>query len=160
MITMMYASTSDGLIGDGLKLPWHISSDMKHFKKYTEGKTVVMGRKTADSLGKPLPNRTNIVLSREKTKDVENGMLAENGWIYIDHIDRIFDITTENKEIVIIGGAEIYELFEPYAHRILWTEVVGSYKGDVYFNLKEKWPNQIDLGHDPEDRCFFWELTR
>lgn len=160
MITMMFASDEDGLIGDGLKMPWHISSDFKHFKKYTTGKNIVMGRKTAESLGKPLPDRVNYVLSNSKTKDTEFGIKSEDGWIYIDHIDLLWTADNEMEDFVVIGGSQIYSLFEQYADRILWTQVNGSHNGDVYFKLKDDWSKKVHLGEDPEGKCVFWELTR
>jgi dihydrofolate reductase len=159
MITMMFASDENGLIGDGDKMPWHISSDFKHFKKYTTGKNILMGRKTADSLKKPLPNRNNFVLTRQKKVD-STGVLHEDGWIYIDHIDSLMTAQNETEEFVIIGGSEIYKLWEPYADRILWTEVKGEFKGDVYFKLQDNWKNKVHLGEDPDGKCTFWELTR
>ena len=157
---MMFASDENGLIGNGIEMPWHISSDFKHFKKYTTGKNVVMGRKTAESLKKPLPNRVNYVFSKSKTEDTEFGIKEIDGWIYIDHPDLLWDASNERQDFVVMGGAQIYEMFEEYADRILWTEVHGKFKGDVYFKLKEEWPNKVNLGKDPEGKCTFWELTR
>jgi len=160
MITMMFASDENNLIGDGIKMPWHISSDFKHFKKYTTGKNVVMGRKTADSLGKPLPNRVNYVFSRSKIKDSESVIVREGGWVYIDHPDSLWTPENEQEDFVIMGGAQIYLMFEQYADRILWTEVHGKYKGDIYFKLEESWTKKVKLGEDPDGLCTFWELTR
>ena len=160
MITMMFASDENGLIGDGDKMPWHISSDFKHFKKYTTGKNVVMGRRTAESLKGPLPNRVNYVFSKSKTEDTEFGIKKENGWIYIDHPDLLLTEGNEREDFVIMGGAQIYSMFEEYADRILWTEVHGEYEGDVHFKLKEEWKSKVYLGEDSEKKCTFWELTR
>ncbi len=160
MITMMFASDENGLIGNGDDMPWHISSDFKHFKKYTTGKNIAMGRKTAESLGKPLPNRVNYVFSLSKTKGIEGGVKKEDGWIYIDHPDLLWTADNEREDFVIIGGSQIYSMFEQYSDRILWTEVHGEYKGDTYFKLKDEWPRKVKLGEDSEGRCTFWELTR
>tara|TARA_R110002020_G_scaffold441478_2_gene652266 strand:+ start:6743 stop:7225 length:483 start_codon:yes stop_codon:yes gene_type:complete len=160
MITMMFASDESDLIGNELEMPWCISSDFKHFKKYTTGKNIVMGRKTAESLGKPLPNRTNYVMTRSRTEEMTDGILHENGWVYIDHPDCLWTAENERQDFVIIGGAQIYKEFEQYADRILWTEVKGTHKGDIYFKLQEEWPNKVYLGEDPDGKCTFWELTR
>lgn len=124
---MIVAMGPKGEIGLDNKLLWHLSEDLKNFKKITTGKTIVMGRKTFESIGKPLPNRTNIVL----TKDAD---LKIPGVDIINDPLMAFDIALEQddsdeSELVVIGGAEVYKLYLPYAHKIYLTEV--DYHGDA-----------------------------
>lgn len=147
MITLIVAYDENRLIGNGLEIPWKISEDFKHFKKTTAGNVVIMGRKTWDSLPKnykPLPDRTNIVVSRNAI------ILEEEHWEWLAHYssrhdlyfeDNLFNaigfakriVENNNKEIFVIGGAQIYEQSLSFADRILASEVKGKYVGDVYF---------------------------
>jgi dihydrofolate reductase len=105
-----------GLIGAGDKLPWHLPSDLRFFRDTTLGQTVVMGSKTYASLGRPLPNRKNIVLSRSGEYTVK---------------DVIAMAASEN--VFIIGGAEIYKIFIPFADQMIITHIDAEFNGDVYF---------------------------
>lgn len=123
-ITMIVAMDLNNAIGKDNKLLWHIPSDLKHFKKTTTGKTVVMGRKTFDSIGKPLSNRTNIVLTREIQKDIKGCYQATD----------LSDILTLEGDIFVIGGQQIYELFLPFADQLLITHVHDeNNEADVFF---------------------------
>lgn len=136
MITLIVAYDENRLIGNGLEIPWKISEDFKHFKKTTTGNIVIMGRKTWDSLPKnykPLPDRTNMVVSSK-------AVMLENEWhrddlYFEDSLSDAIEFAKGwiNKEIFIIGGAQIYEQSLPFADRILASEVKGKYVGDVYF---------------------------
>ena len=119
MLTMIYACDTNGAIGKDGDLPWKQSSDLKHFKRITIRKTVVMGRKTWDSLPSGgLPNRRNIVMSRTPRQDVE-----------VMSFEQILELS-EDEELIIIGGGEIYSLFLQHCkeiHRtIIHTEVEGA----------------------------------
>lgn len=116
------ARSRDNTIGVGNKLPWNLPEDLKYFKEKTIGGTVIMGRKTFDSIGKPLPIRHNIVVSRDKELEVEG---VE---VYTD-INKLLDFYGDCENVFIIGGAEIYKLFEDYIDTWLITEVcidIGS----------------------------------
>lgn len=119
MLSMIYAADEQGAIGKEGALPWRQSTDLRHFKQITLNKTVVMGRKTWDSLGKPLPNRRNIVMTRRDDFDAAERM----------DVEEVLTLS-QNEEVVIIGGGEIYELFLPHAkeiHRtIIHTVVEGA----------------------------------
>ena len=119
MLSMIYAADEQGAIGKEGTLPWRQSTDLIHFKQITLNKTVVMGRKTWDSLGKPLPNRRNIVMTRQETFAAAEKMSFEE----------VMSLS-QSEEVVIIGGGEIYELFLPHAkeiHRtIIHTVVEGA----------------------------------
>jgi dihydrofolate reductase len=132
MITLILAHDEAGGIGLGNGLPWpRIPEDMKLFRDTTSGHTVVMGRKTYDTLGNPLPNRTNIVVSNTKTP-IGRGC----GYTVIDG-DGFADLLNRFKcapgEIFIIGGAQIYELALPFANRIMLTRVCGTYEADTFW---------------------------
>jgi|SRR3989344_1079659 len=124
------AIAKDWLIGGDNDLPWYIPEDLKHFKKITLGKTVLMGRKTYQSiikrLGKPLPNRKNIVITRQSDFKAAEGVL-----IYHSIEDALN--AHKDEDIYVIGGAEIFKSALPLAEMMFVTHVDGDYKGDVYF---------------------------
>ena len=124
MISMIAAMSKNRVIGKDNKLPWHIPEDLSWFKSQTINKTILMGRKTYESLGKPLKNRNNLVL----TKNI-NYSAAEGVKIYGD----IDSVLKENKELFIIGGQQIYELFLPYANKIYLTVIESEIDGDSFF---------------------------
>ena len=97
-------------------------------------------------------------MSANKTENSPDGIFKEDGWIYIDHTDLIYEFADEQSDFIVMGGSFIYKLFEPYADRVLWTEVKGSFEGDIHFKLKDNWPNRVKLNED--DDCIYWELTR
>jgi dihydrofolate reductase len=125
MISMVYAHSKNGVIGDGGKLPWHIPSDLRRFKETTLGKPIIMGRKTWDSLPrKPLPGRQNIVITRQKEWTAEGADIAAN-------VDAALRLAGDVPEVCVIGGGEIYQLFLPLADRIYLTEVDAVVQGDT-----------------------------
>lgn len=115
-VIMIVASESNGVIGnlDG-SLPWNSKEDMKWFKTNTSNNTIVMGRKTFDTIGKPLPKRHNIILTRQN--------LAIDGATVANSIDEVFEACKDNAKVFICGGAEVYRLFEPFADLIYHTEM-------------------------------------
>lgn len=125
-ISIIVAMTENRVIGQSGQLPWHLPADLKHFKMMTMGKPIVMGRKTFDSIGKPLPNRINMVLTTSHDFKAEGVKIFHS-------IDDILNITHEFKEWMIIGGAEIYRLFLPYTSKLYITRVHAEIKGDTYF---------------------------
>lgn len=131
IISAIVAHDKNYLIGGENKLLWHIPADLKRFKKITTGHTVVMGRKTFESIGKPLPNRLNIILTKDKD------FKAEGCLIFNDVISLLNDINKEG-EIFIIGGGQIYKELFPLINRIYVTLVDGEYVGDAYFPQYDK----------------------
>ena len=124
MIIGIVAVDRQGAIGKGGKLPWHYSSDMKFFRETTTGHAVVMGRKTWLTLGKPLKNRLNIVLSRDSTIEPRESLLVLtdiDGVISLNH-----SLTTD---LFVIGGAQIYSAFLPYIEKWIVTEVPLTVSG-------------------------------
>jgi len=151
-ISMIAAMDENGLIGAGNDLPWgKISRDMAHFRKLTEGKPVVMGRKTFESIfsiiGKPLPNRINIVLTKNRD-------FHAPGCIVATSLDEALAAADDAEEVVVIGGATVYTLFAPIAKCLYLTIIHGSFTGDTYFpsaiNLEE-WEEIARENHTPGD---------
>ena len=124
-ISLILAMASNGVIGANGALPWRIPEDMRRFKALTMGKPCIMGRKTWDSLPKkPLPGRTNIVVTRDKN-------FAAEGAAIVHSLDEALARAGNADEIMIIGGAEIYKAALPRATRIYLTEVEGEFAGDA-----------------------------
>jgi dihydrofolate reductase len=126
-ITIVAAIASNNVIGQKNSLPWDIPEDLKRFKQLTSGHTILMGRKTFDSIGRPLPNRTNIVM----TKDTN--YRKEGIEIVFDEREALNVIKDLNQEVFIIGGSKIYELFEPWATSLMITRVLKDFEGDAFF---------------------------
>lgn len=115
------------LIGSKNDLPWgRIKADMKHFRDITTGHTVVMGQRTFESIGKPLPNRRNIVLSYDKSLQI-------SGCEIVHSIEEAQMITKNDNEVFVIGGGSIYKAFMPFADRLYITFIEGVFSGDTYF---------------------------
>ena len=120
--------TPDRVIGKDNDLPWRLPEDLQMFKRTTSGHPVIMGRKTWDSLGKykPLPNRQNIVITRDKE-------WSEEGAEVINEISDLDSIELENEHVYVIGGAEIYKLFLPRLDELIISYVYQNHEGDTYF---------------------------
>lgn len=129
MFSIIVAAANNNVIGGDNKLLWHISDDLKRFKKITTGHTIVMGRKTFESFPKPLPNRHHVILTRDKNYKVDSEQVT-----VVNDIETVMK-TYENSgsEIFIIGGGEIYNLFLPYCNKLYLTKVNGDFEGDTYF---------------------------
>lgn len=125
MFTIIAAVAENGVIGNGNSLIWHISEDLRFFKKTTSGHAIIMGRKTYESIGKPLPNRRNIVVSRSKQFPIP-------GIEWVESLQQAYEIT-RNEEAFVIGGGEIYRQAIDLADRLILTEVHYPYTGDCYF---------------------------
>lgn len=130
MITLIVAMDPHNGIGIDGKLPWHIKEDLKLFKERTLNHKVVMGRKTYESIGKPLPDRENIVVTRNQLiSDIENVKVIRNLETFLSENEG-----TE-EEIFIIGGAEIYQAALPYANRLAISHINKSYNCDTFFPM-------------------------
>ena len=129
MISLIVAIAQNNVIGGDNKLLWHISDDLKRFKKITSGNTIVMGRKTFESLPEVLPNRKHIILTRDKNYTVDNPS--------VEVIHNINDIINNFKnspvEVFIIGGGEIYNQFINSVDKIYLTKVFKNFEGDTTF---------------------------
>ena len=125
-ISIIVAMSQNYVIGLKNKLPWHISADLKNFKNITLGNPIIMGRKTYDSIGKPLKDRDNIVISR-------NNSLIIDGVEVLDSLEKAIFMTAEAPETFIIGGQQIYQIGLSFATHMYITKVEGNFEGDAYF---------------------------
>jgi dihydrofolate reductase len=125
-VTIIAALARNGIIGRGNRMPWHISEDLKRFKALTMGHPVVMGRKTFESIGKALPGRENIVITRTHDFTAAGCRVAHS-------LEEALAAASGAAEVFVIGGAEIYALALPQASRLQFTEVDASVDGDAYF---------------------------
>lgn len=130
MLSIIVAVAENNVIGKDNKLIWHLPEDLKRFKEVTTGHTIIMGRKTFESLGRILPNRKHVILCNDMKIDVEN----ENVEILndISMLDKYIESEEEN---FIIGGATIYKLLMPYAKKLYLTKIHEEFEGDVYFPI-------------------------
>jgi len=137
MITLIAAVGENNAIGKNNQLLWHLPNDFKRFKQFTTNHFIIMGRKTFESFPRPLPNRTHIVISRQKN-------YAPNGCIVVSNLEKAIEICPKNQEIFIIGGGEIYNQSIIIADKLDITKVHHSFDGDVFF---------------PEIDLKIWKLT-
>lgn len=134
-LTAIVAMTPERVIGKDGHLPWHLPEDLKLFKRHTTGHPIVMGRKTWDSIGKPLPNRQNIVLTRDA------GWSAEGAEV-IHTPSSLHTIQLIEPRVFIIGGAQVYSLFMPQLDEILVSHLYKSHPGDTKFpEFTDQFPN-------------------
>ena len=133
-IVLVLAVSENGVIGKGDGLPWDLPDDLRHFKQTTLGRPVIMGRKTFESVGRPLPGRTNIVLTRrsdwchpgvEVCSDLAGAIARGQQQALLDGADAV----------CVVGGAEIYRLALPIADKVVLTQVHGQVEGDAFFDL-------------------------
>ena len=133
-VSLIAALAANRVIGQGNSLPWHIPEDLKRFKALTLGHPVIMGRKTFDSilaiLGKPLPGRLNIVVTRAAGQSACDGLADLKR---VSSLEQAINAAGETDEVFVIGGAEIYTLALPHADRLYLTEILADVDGDAYF---------------------------
>jgi dihydrofolate reductase len=125
-ITLAVAVAANGVIGAGNRLPWHLPADLRHFKAVTMGKPIVMGRRTWESIGRPLPGRRNVVVTRQ------TGYTA-NGAEVVHSLAEAIALCADAGELVVIGGAELYAQALPIAQRIELTRIHAEFEGDTFF---------------------------
>jgi len=126
MIVMIAAVAENNALGKNNELVWHLPNDFKRFKSLTTGHHIIMGRKTFESFQKPLPNRTHVVITRQKD-------YAPEGCIVVDSIEKAIVACPENETLFIIGGGEIYNLGLPFADQLEITRVHHSFEADAFF---------------------------
>lgn len=129
VIEMVVAVAENGIIGKDGDMPWRLPSDLKHFKQVTMGCPIIMGRQTWESIGRPLPGRVNIVISRSAL-DLPDGVVG------VATPEEALVAAGDAETVMIIGGGQIYKLFEPQAATIHLTEVHASPDGDTSFALQ------------------------
>lgn len=145
-ISLIVAMDENGLIGNNNDLPWRLPADLKRVKEITYGHILVMGRKNHESIGRPLPERRNVILTRNKDYTSEG----------CEVIHEPFDILkeVEEKEIFIFGGTEIYKIYLPYVQTMYITRIHESFEGDTYFPEVDmnEWEEVCLERHDPDEK--------
>ncbi len=128
MISLLVAMDQNNLIGRDNQLPWHLPADLAYFKQVTMGHPIVMGRKTYDSIGRPLPGRENIIVTR-------NPAFTMEGCKVIHSIEEIIKLNNNDKEqeLFVIGGSEIFKEILPFADKLYITEIDEAFEGDTFF---------------------------
>ena len=134
IISIIAAMDKNRVIGKDNSLPWKLPEDMKRFKKLTSNKPVIMGRKTFESIGKALPNRKNIIITRDKKYKAQ-------GCIVVHSVDEALKAAKENEEAMVMGGAQIYKEFLPLANKMYLTFIDKNFEGNAYFPeySKKEW---------------------
>lgn len=132
MISLIVAHDENRVIGYQNDLPWYLPGDLKYFKEMTMGKPMIMGRKTYDSIGRPLPGRRNIVITRNEDFTAE-------GIEVVGSLEEALALVEGEEEVMIIGGAQIFEQSMAIADRLYITFIDHSFKGDTYFPSYEDW---------------------
>ncbi|MBP7821577.1 MAG: dihydrofolate reductase [Saprospiraceae bacterium] len=147
-VTAIVAVAKNNVIGHHNQIPWYLPADLKYFKKITSGHHVIMGRKSYQSIGRPLPNRTNVVISRDP-------FFVSSGCLVVRDVEEALDLCYENEEseAFIIGGGEIYKQTLPYWDKVYLTEVDVEVKGDTYFpELSDEWLLESAEHHLPDEK--------
>ena len=159
-ISLIAAVAENGVVGRNNQLPWHLPEDLKYFKRTTMGKPVLMGRKTFASIGKPLPGRSNIVVSRQLDLEIPGVCVVADitSGIALASAQAAGD---GREELMVVGGAEIYRLCLPLAQRLYLTEVHAAVAGDAYFPDRDpgQWrecfrEHHAASGSNPHDYSF------
>ncbi len=125
-VSIIVAMAENNVIGRDMDLPWHISADLKRFKTLTMGHHIVMGRKTYESIGRLLPGRTTVIITRQQDYQVE-------GAVVVHSLEHARQVAAEDSELFIIGGGQIYEIGLPYADKLHVTRVHTKVEGDTRF---------------------------
>ena len=125
-LSIIVAMAANGVIGRGNQLPWHLPADLKHFKQLTTGKPILMGRKTWESIGRPLPERTNIVITRDTD-------YTAAGCVVVHSLEAALRAAEHNDEVMVIGGSELYRQVLPEVSTIYLTRVHADIDGDAFF---------------------------
>ena len=124
-LSLIVAMTKNRVIGKDNQMPWHLPADLAWFRQNTTGKPVIMGRKTFESIGRPLPKRTNIVLSRQP--------FEYDGVIWKDSLESAVDFVRDSEEIMLIGGGQLFNEYLSQADRLYLTEIQTELDGDTFF---------------------------
>ena len=150
-INLIVAMTEKGIIGKGNNLPWHLPGDLKHFKKTTMSNIILMGRKTFESIGKPLPGRKNFILTSNPGSISEDIQSQENVFIFTSFKEAEKAASSMTEEVFIIGGASVYRDTIKYADRLIISMVKENYQGDVYFPDYDKSEWELVSSEDFEE---------
>ncbi len=146
-LSIIVAMDDNQLIGKDNALPWHLPADLGYFKKTTTGKTVLMGRKTYESIGRPLPNRRNVIVSR-------NVDFQAKGCEVVGSINAALELAKNDDEVMIMGGASFYEQMLPDVDRLYITQIEGKYEGDAHFPIfdRSEFAESFKESHQPDEK--------
>jgi dihydrofolate reductase len=146
IVSIVVAISQNHAIGKDNKLLWYLPKDLKHFKEITTGHTVIMGRKTYESVGKPLPNRRNIIITRQQV-NIE-------GCEVVNSVEAALALCKDEAEVFIVGGAEIYRQALHLTDRIYLTLIHENFEGDTYFpEIKaDLWKETERQDHEPDEK--------
>ena len=146
-LSIIVAMGENRVIGIENRLPWHLPADLQHFKSVTLGKPILMGRKTFDSIGRPLPGRTNIVVTRDAS-------FKPDGVTVVHSIEQAIQAAAEYDEVMIVGGASFYSQLLPQVSRVYLTLVHEQVDGDAHFPELDptEWSTVTRIDHDPDEK--------
>lgn len=147
IISIIVAIAENNAIGKENKLLWHLPADLKHFRDVTSGHTIIMGRKTFDSVGKPLPKRRNIVITRSSGLEIP-------GVEVVNTLDDALALCEDNEEVFIGGGAEIYKMAMDITNKIYLTVVKGTFDADTFFPAidMDTWEETDRQDFEPDEK--------
>ena len=147
LISFIWGQDRNRLIGCNNSLPWRLPADMAWFKKSTMGKPILMGRKTYESIGRPLPGRTNLILSRQTDFLID-------GCTVVHSLDDAKSAVPDADEVMVMGGAEIYALLFNQAERLYITEIDAEFEGDAWFPEfnRSQWKETFRESHQPDEK--------
>ena len=152
-ITLIAAAAENNALGKDNQMVWHLPDDFKRFKKLTTGHPIIMGRKTLESMNGPLPNRTNIIITRQKDYTYE-------GCTIVNSLDEAFAACTQDEEVFVIGGGEIYKQAIDKANKIELTRVHTTVEADAYFpEIDEKEWQLVSEEYHPKDEKHKLDFT-
>ena len=154
IISMIAAMAKQRVIGKDNTMPWHLPADFAWFKRSTMGKPIVMGRKTFDSIGRPLPGRQNVVISRNRELNIEGVSVVES-------IDEALNLLANEPEIMIIGGGSIYSACLPLASKLYLTFIDAQIDGDIQFpQWSNEWQEQSREHYSADEKnCYAMDFV-
>ncbi|MDO8663439.1 MAG: dihydrofolate reductase [Candidatus Wildermuthbacteria bacterium] len=152
LVSIIVAMGNNRVIGRNNKLPWDLPEDLEHFKKMTLGKPVIMGQRTFESIGKVLPGRTNIILTKDDN-------FNQTGCLVAHSLEEALSLAKDAKEVMICGGSSVYRQFLPLADRMYLTMVEGDYQGDAFFPEFD-WSDWQEVERENHDKYSFITLDR
>ena len=146
-IAIIVAMAQNRVIGRDNQLPWHLPADLRHFKANTMGKPIIMGRKTWESIGRPLPGRSNIVVTRDRD-------YTADGCVVVHSLDEALAAATGHDEVMVIGGAEFYRQVLPEATTLYLTQIHDAIQGDAFFPEldMEQWQEVERQDFEPDEK--------
>lgn len=150
MLAIIVALSENNVVGIENRLPWKISADLRRVKALTMGHHILMGRKTHESIGKPLPGRTNVIISR-------NGNYSAEGCVIVNSLDAALELAKQDPEIFVFGGGEIFKQALPLVQKIYMTRVHTNIDGDTYFPElnPEEWQLTEEERHAADEKNEF-----